>query len=151
MSKKYIAIHDGKTFKRGTASRSYSHMVVGLLNIAANRVKDAKDAAKSYAGDLPYWKQVVAMDPSVRFSDDDAKFAERAARAAAEIAKGVDGHVAEALVRFDARASQAWKSSDGLDFMSDLGWARTPELAAKNASKFHKYGYRTVIVPAVEV
>jgi hypothetical protein len=137
---KYTATFQGHTFKRNSQNRVYTHMVVGLINIAADRTKTEAWARKEYATNLSYYQMKAYADVYTGTFADGRIFTspitdlERAA-AKATVEGGVEAAVADRLREFDARTAKAWKSADGLSTVYSAGWAGRPDLAVKLAAK----------------
>lgn len=161
----YIAKHDGVVFNRSTASRTYTHMVIQIVNLAEERRAVEQRARSNYRRNLPYYKEVVAgkypaviappsefhssygmINPNGTPSEKYAAYvAEREhsaiqqkERAHGWLALGENGHTDAVLADFDARLAKATnKSSDGKSRYLDCGWCGRPDLAEKLAARTH--------------
>lgn len=140
MNTKHTATFQGHTFKRVSQNRVYTHMVVGLINIAKDRAETEIAAREMYAVNLEYVTQLAAGGtyhgtfangaPYSRPITDQERDAARVT-----IAGGPDAEAADSLREFDARTAQARKTEDGLHTVYSAGWTSRPDLAVKLASK----------------
>lgn len=172
----YTTQLDGVTFTRSTASRAYTHMVVGKYSIAEGRVQAEEGARQNWKTSRAYneciagGKQAVLVIAAADFhssygmldansrptdkylayvAEREADQATYVAIAKAWLALGEEGHVAQRLARFDADQAKATnKSSDGLYNLCDMGWCSRLDLAQKLAATCKT---STFILEAVEV
>jgi hypothetical protein len=162
MTTHYIATIDGCTFKRSTAGRTYTHMVVVESNIVLQRKEVAERAAKEFADNLDWFNQQARgwwfYDGNRTQAPEKILFsAEEIADGKAKIAAGVEGFVANKLANFDAAiAKHSRKSSDGKSTYGDAGWCGRADLAQKLAAKYTTGQFahitdRVHILPAVKV
>lgn len=140
MKTQHTATFHGHTFKRVSQSRIYTHMVVGVLSIAAERIAAETWARKEYKMNLEYYQKMAAggtyhstFGDGSHWSKPITELERDAARAT--IAAGVDGAVADRLREFDKRTAAAWKTEDGLSTIFSAGWTSRHDLALKLAAK----------------
>jgi hypothetical protein len=140
MKTKHTATYQGHTWDRVSESRKYTHMVVVVESIAAQRAKVEKDARRVYEASLGYYTQMAAGGTYHGTFANGAAWSrpitdtERDA-ARHKIEAGVEGAVADALRTFDQRMQGAWKTEDGLSTVYSAGWCSRPDLAVKLAAK----------------
>lgn len=171
MTFKHTATHDGATFTRTSAGRTYTHCIVRIHNIAECRAA-AEKAGRVYwktnvdytteaaAGKHPQvptpvsgWHPSYAMHDPVKYAAHVAECekvsAARITDAKAWLAKGEDGLAAEHVAHFDARMKTAHKASDGLHFYSGGDqWTGRPDLAEAALNAWGKRGVQAIAVPA---
>lgn len=149
MSFKHTATFQGHTFKRTSANRTYTHMVVGLVNIAEARARNEEGARDYYARNLSYYTKMAAGgtykgtygdgSPYERPISDQERDAARVT-----IAGGADKAAEDSLRSFDERMATSLKTEDGLSYVYSAGWAGRMDLAVKLAARTP----RGQIVPA---
>lgn len=138
---KYTATHEGFTFKRSSA-RTYTNMVIYLGSVSQDR-KDCELGRRSYWKiNQRYYRDLANGINRLwdkypeQFTPE--KIAEEIADAKAWLEKGEEGHVADALARFEERLSKADPKrlrADGDTYWIDAGWCGRPDLAQKLAAK----------------
>jgi hypothetical protein len=143
MATKHTATFQGDkihTWKRVSQNRVYTHMVLGVVSIAAERAEAEAWARKEYKMNLGYYT-MIANDPVyVGTFNDGRTFTKEITdteRAAAKetLRAGVDGAVADRLREFDARTAASWKTADGLSTVYSAGWTSRLDLAVKLAAR----------------
>ena len=148
MPNRHSATHKGFTFYRTSQSRRYTHVVLTQGSLAADRADCERNSRDYFARNLAYYRELasgvhkLAAQYPTHYTAE--AIADDVAKAQAWVAKGVEGHVAEDLARFDARAVN-WKTlDDGDTYFSSVGWCGSEALARKSASACGGF-----IVPAV--
>lgn len=137
MSTKHTASFQGHSWQRVSQNRIYSHMVVGVESIEAQRIRAAADARAEWKLNLSY-HQTLAAGGLYHYSNGCQPreiTAKEQADAQAYLADGIEGRVGKALERFDARMQDAWKTEDGLSTVYTAGWTSRLDLAEKLAAR----------------
>jgi hypothetical protein len=140
MATKHTATFQAHTFTRTTQHRVYTHMVVGLVNIEADRAATEAWARKEYAMNLSYYQQMAKGGEYVGTFADGRTFTKPITdmerdSARATITAGVDGAIADRLRELDKRTANAWKTADGLSTVYSAGWTSRLDLAVKLAAR----------------
>lgn len=137
---KHSASFQGHIWTRNSENRVYSHMVVGIQSIAAERAKTEAWARKEYTMNLEYYQKKAAggtyhstFANGTPWSKPITDMERDAARAT--LAAGVEGGVADRLREFDKRMADAWKTEDGFSTVYSAGWTSRPDLAVKLAAR----------------
>lgn len=150
MANKHTATHQGLTFTRTSANRTYTHAVLVQEDLAEDRKRCERYARDAFRRDRDYYQQLAngvnelhAKYPS---QYPPEAIAEEISHAQAWLAKGESGHADEALAWFDARqAAKPTKTlADGRTYFVCAGWCGREDLARKLASSAGGF-----IVPAV--
>lgn len=136
MTTHYIATYDGCTFKRSTANRTYTQMVIVRNDIAQCRIEMEKAARNTFARDFDWYTQ-MARGYWVYNGKNTPFSAEEIAEGKALVAGGVEKYVESRLADFDATMRKIPnKSSDGKSYYSDAGWCGRYDLAHKLAARY---------------
>lgn len=125
MTTKYIAKHDGHTWKRNTANRTYTHAVIRKGNIAVERARQITASMRQFERDRAYLESVVAGTSGFSNTQDRIDSAKR------ELAAGADGVAKRASEWFDDNfLPKVFLASDGVSFYyNTASWAGRPDLA----------------------
>lgn len=127
--------HDGQVFTRNSAGRTYRYAVLSPISLAA-------DLARAEAGARWDWgaNQEHHQACAERRYEGVARYPEQyppekvdamAARALAWLALGLDGHIAQALEKAEARWREAFPERDAA--WACAGWCGRLDLAQKLA------------------
>jgi hypothetical protein len=140
MPKKYIAIHDGHTWKRTTANRNYTHAIIKKVSIAASLDEAAESARASWRMNFSYLVYQASGKPFTFDANGRRPFTLEAVtdpavieRAKALLLAGVEPYVAESVGRHAAWIKTAPQASDGLHYYLGANWAGRPDLAQRAA------------------
>lgn len=165
---------EGHVFKRSTANRTYTHMVVAVYSVRSQRAACEANTREDYRRSVKYYREMAAgqhpahptpvdgFHPSHGMADPvkyaayvaecDARSAKNVTDAHAWLALDVEARVVAALAAFDAgRAADTYKNADGTLFYRDAGWCGRPDLAQKLAATTMKTAHDCMILEAVEV
>lgn len=142
MSNKHTATYQGKTFKRVSKGRTYTHMVVVVESIASQRARAERRARDNWAMNLGHRTQIANSAEGERYRYSDGTLSrsaiteEERQHARDIIAKGEQGMVDQDLRDFDeSMAEHGWKTEDGLGTMYSAGWCSRLDLAQKLAAQ----------------
>ena len=144
----YTATHNGRSFTR-KSHRTYTHAVLVPVSKAARREEAASDARRVWKTNLA-WQQSTVDGTNPHFAKYPEQYTPELLEkerqdAAAWLANGEDGMVADALARFDARAAEWELDADGDTLWLLSGFCGREDLARKLAAK----DPGAIIVPAV--
>lgn len=138
MSKRtYRVEHEGQTFTRTTA-RTYTHLVLAPQSLAENQARAEESARWNWKHNQAYHQAYVdgssefLVKPSYRSDEEHAaRTAENIASSTEWLAKGLEGHIADAR----AAAEAYWRKGygDRATGWAVSGWAGRADLAAKVA------------------
>ena len=173
MSYNHVATYDGHEFTRTSVNRTYTHCIVRVYEIAAERAREEQQTRIIWQINLEYRTKCARGDsPWVSPPDyctDPAKFVthhtdEERARIVAHwkdehakavlyaqqlLAKTEEGTVLEDLEEFDRSMERVKKASDGLHYYNGGDeWTGRPELAEKAVRAWLKKGVTAIAVPA---
>lgn len=148
MPNRHSATHLGFTFTRTSATRRYTHVVLTQHSMAADRRDAEASARRCWTTNLGYHQEraggVHRLAEKYPAQYTPEAIAADVAESQAWLAKGVEGHVAEAMARFDARRVDWQTLDDGDTYFCAAGWCGREDLARKLAAA--QGGF---IVPAV--
>lgn len=155
MAFKHTATYEGRTFTRTSENRRYTHCIVRIHNIEAERAATIEDARKYYEKNRTYMVFVANQQPGVPATyPGDRPFthtwdADEIRAANLWVDKGLSGLVDEYLSRFNEAMETAHKTSDGQHYTSGGDeWCGRPDLADKAVGKHFARGVKAVAVEA---
>lgn len=130
----HTATIEGFTFKRTSVSRIYTHAIISVYDVAAQRKEVEAGVRYMWKVNLDYVTQMATGGIYVGTFNDGSTYtkvitAERQASAQAELAKGLDGAIAERLAKFDAEPRLM--AADGVTAYSHASWTSRLDLALK--------------------
>lgn len=145
MANVHTATHEGFSFTRTSAGRTYTHVVLVRGSAAAQRASCEAEARSCWSRNLKNRMATAAgtsetvtgyswMSPERRerhHAEDGLKYQ---AEAAAELAAGEEGMVAYWLARHEKRVAGRKVAADGDTYYTAAGWCGRPDLAAKLAA-----------------
>lgn len=150
MANRHSATHQGFTFTRTSANRTYSHAVLVQEDLAEDRKRAERNGREYFRINASYWRELAGgvHESAQRFPGQytPERIATDIAEAQAKLDMGEAGHADASLARFDARqAAKPTKTlADGRTYFTCAGWCGREDLARKLASSAGGF-----IVPAV--
>lgn len=149
-----ITLPDGRTAKRTSQNRVYSHVVVGRRRYDYDLAQADRLTATDRANFAHYWEFIQGTSRFLQrnsWEKDDAKFAERVAKDIARAKKAIGAAESPADYAEDKRAQRVaevkQKAADGYyDAWGALTWASRRDLAEKQLNSWPGYETRVLEV-----